>query len=69
MEYGEFVNRKETLTILGINRETIMIKYKYEKNGEIKVYRPLVIETDIRLVTYLNYKTKDSKRSCLFFLS
>jgi hypothetical protein len=38
MEYGEYVNTKEAMVILGIKSETTMIKY--ESKGRIKAYRP-----------------------------
>lgn len=39
MENDKFVNTKEAMDILGIKSETTM--GKYEKQGKIKVHRPL----------------------------
>lgn len=56
MEYGEFVNRKQAMTILGISSETTIIKY--EKIGKIKVYRPLSNRTRYKVSDLLKLQNK-----------
>lgn len=56
MEYEEFVNRKEAMTILGISSETTMIKH--EKKGKIKVYRPLSNRTRYKVSDLLKLLNK-----------
>lgn len=56
MEYGEFVNRKDAMLILGIKSTTTMVKY--EKEGKIKVYRPLSNRTRYKISDLLKLQNK-----------
>lgn len=56
MEYGEFVNRKEAMIILGIKSETTIIAH--EKKGKIKVYRPFSNRTRYKVSDLLKLQSK-----------
>jgi predicted site-specific integrase-resolvase len=56
MNYGEFVSRKEAMTILGVKSETTMIKY--EKEGKIKAYRPLSNRKRYKVAELLKLQNK-----------
>lgn len=56
MEYGEFVNRKEAMLILGIRSETTMIKY--ERDGYIRAYRPLSNRTRYKVSDLIKLQQK-----------
>jgi predicted site-specific integrase-resolvase len=56
MEYGEYVSRKEAMSILGIKSETTMIKY--EKKGKIKAHRPLSNRTRYKVCDLLKLQNR-----------
>jgi hypothetical protein len=56
MEYGEYVNTKEAMIILGIRSETTMIKY--EKLKKVKAYRPFGNRKRYKAIELLNIQSK-----------
>lgn len=56
MENDKFVSRKEAMDILGIKSETTM--GKYEKEGKIKVHRPLSNRTRYKVSDLLKLQNK-----------
>lgn len=56
MEYGEFVNRKDAMLILGIKSTTTM--GKYEKDRKIKVYRPFSNRTRYKVSELIAMQNK-----------
>lgn len=56
MEYGEYVNTKEAMIILGIRSETTMIKY--EKLKKVKAYRPFGNRKRYKVIELLNIQSK-----------